>query len=75
MSHRIARIFALSAVSAAFAVTGLGAGTATADRDHPEDGVHHGRHHHHCKHLQGKKRRHCERHHHGRHGDDGANHT
>jgi len=72
MPHRIARIVALSAVSAALAVAGLGAGTATANRDHPEDGAHHGRHHHHCKGLKGKKRRNCEKLHHGAH--EGPNH-
>lgn len=71
MSHRIGRIFALSAASAALAIGGLGAGTATAKRDHPEDGAHHG-HHHHCKGLTGKKRRNCENHHHGAH--EGPNH-
>jgi hypothetical protein len=70
MSHRIGRILALSTVSAALAIGALGAGTAGAHRDHPEDGAHHG--HHHCKGLTGKKRRNCEKHHHGAH--EGANH-
>jgi hypothetical protein len=71
MSHRIGRIIALSTVSAALAIGGLGAGAASADRSHPEDGAHHGTHHH-CKGLKGKKRSNCEKHHHGTH--EGANH-
>lgn len=74
MSHRIGRIFALSTVSAALAVGGLGATTASAHRDHPEDGPHHSAHHHHCKGLKGKKRSNCEAHHHGHGADDGPNH-
>lgn len=71
MSHRIGRVFALAVVSAALAVGGLGASTASAHRGHPEDGPHHSGHHH-CKGLKGKKRQNCERHHHGEHG---PNHT
>ncbi len=72
MSHRIGRIFALSTVSAALAIGGLGASTASAHRDHPEDGPHHGGHHRHCKNLEGKAKRNCEARHHGEHG---PNHT
>lgn len=76
MSHRIARIFALTTVSAAFAIDGLGATAASADRDHPEDGPHHSGHH--CKNLKGKAKRNCQAHHHGGHhhsGNDGPNHS
>lgn len=72
MSHRIGRIVALSTVSAALAIGGLGVGTASAARSHPEDGPHHGAHHH-CTGLKGKKRDNCEKHHHGG-GHEGANH-
>ena len=58
MSHRIARIFALAALSAALAVPSLGAGSATAKRGH---GAHHGNQHHYCKGLKGKPRRECEK--------------
>jgi len=68
MLHRIARIFALAAVSAALAVAGLGAGTATAKRGH---GHHHGRHHHYCDGLKGKQRRECEALYHGAHHSPG----
>ena len=71
MSHRIGRIFALSTVGAALAIGGIGAGTASAKRGHPEDGAHRG-HHGHCKGLKGKKRRNCEKLRHGAH--EGANH-
>jgi len=67
MSHRIGRIFALSTVSAALAIGGLGATSASANRNHPEDTPHH-----HCKGMTGKKKRNCERHHRG--GHEGANH-
>ena len=67
MSQRIGRIFALSTVSAALALGGLGAGAASAARNHPEDGPHHSDHHR-CKGLTGKKRQNCEKHHHGEHG-------
>lgn len=70
MSHRISRIFAPLAVSAALTLGGLGAGAASADRGHPEDGAHHA--HHHCHGLKGKKHRNCEKHHHGHH--EGASH-
>jgi hypothetical protein len=66
MHHRIARIFALSTLSAALAIGGLGAGAASAQRSHPEDGPH-GGHHHHCQGLKGKQRSNCEKHHHGAH--------
>jgi hypothetical protein len=72
MSHRVGRIFTLSAVSAALAIGSLGAASANAGRDHPEDGPHHSGHHH-CKGLSGQKKRNCEKHHHG--GHEGANHT
>lgn len=65
MSHRIARIFALAAVSAALAVAGLGAGSATAKK--PGHG-HHGNHHHYCDGLKGKQRRECEKLVNGAHG-------
>ncbi len=68
MSHRIGRTVALATVSAALAIGGLGASTASANRSHPEDTPHH----HHCKGLKGKKRTNCEKHHHG--GHEGANH-
>jgi hypothetical protein len=71
MSHRIGRIVALSAVSAALAIGGPGATTAGAARSHPEDGARHGAHHH-CQGLKGKQRNNCEKHHHGSH--EGANH-
>jgi hypothetical protein len=71
MSHRIGRIVALSAVSTAVAIGGFGATGASADRNHPEDGPHHGAHHH-CKGLTGKKHRNCEAHHHHRHGAGGG---
>ncbi|HET9163643.1 MAG TPA: hypothetical protein VFN89_09420 [Solirubrobacterales bacterium] len=70
MSQRIGRIVALSTVSAAVAIGGFGATAASADRNHPEDGPHHG--HHHCKGLKGKKHRNCEAHHHHRHGGGGG---
>ena len=75
MLQRIGRIVALSTVSAALAIGGLGAGAASAHRDHPEDGPHHsGRHH--CKGTKAKKRNNCEKHHHHGHGaDDGPNHS
>jgi hypothetical protein len=73
MSQRIGRILALSMVSAAFTFGGLGATSASANRSHPEDGPHHG-HHHHCKGLKGKKRDNCEGHHHRHGGDNGPNH-
>lgn len=63
--QRIGRTIALSAVSAAFAIGGFGATAASAQRDHPEDGAHHG--HHHCKTMKGKKRG-CEHHHGGNSG-------
>ena len=68
MSRRIGRILALSAVSSALSIGGLGATTASANRDHPEDTPHH----RHCKGMTGKKKRNCERHHHD--GHQGANH-
>jgi hypothetical protein len=71
MSHRIGRAIALSTVSAALAIGGLGVASASADRGHPEDGPHHGRHHH-CKGLEGKKKRNCEAHHHHQGGNDGS---
>jgi hypothetical protein len=75
MLQRIGKIAALSTVSAAFAIGGLGAGAASAHRDHPEDGPHHSGHHH-CNGAQAKKRNNCEKHHHQGHGaDDGPNHT
>lgn len=74
MPNRIGRALALSTVSAAFAIGGLGAGTAGAHRDHPEDGPHRS-HHHHCKGLKGKKKRNCQQQHHRGHGnDDGPSH-
>ncbi len=69
MSNRILRIFALSGISAALAIGGLGAASAGADRGHPEDGPNHGKHH--CQGLKGKKKNNCEKHHGGHHG---ANH-
>ncbi|HEX6688590.1 MAG TPA: hypothetical protein VF085_08000 [Solirubrobacterales bacterium] len=63
MSHRIGRIIALSTVSAALAIGSFGVDAAGANRDHPEDGPHHGAHHR-CKGLTGKKKQRCEKHHH-----------
>lgn len=66
MPNRIIRVFALSIVSAALAIGGLGAASASADRSHPEDGAHH------CKGLKGKQKKNCEKNHHG--GHHGVNH-
>lgn len=70
MQNRIARVFSLSIASAAFAIGGLGAASASAGRSHPEDGPHHGAHH--CKGLTGKQKKNCEKNHHG--GRHGVNH-
>lgn len=70
MKNRIGRTLALSSVSAALAVGGLGAASAGTERNHPEDGPHAGAHHH-CKGLKGKKKNNCEKHHHGAHHSAG----
>lgn len=70
MSNRVLRTFALSGVSAALAIGGMGAASASADRSHPEDGPHHGGHH--CKGLKGKQKKNCQQNHHG--GHHGINH-
>ncbi len=60
MHNRLPKILALMGVSAALAIGGTGIAQASPDHSgHGND--------HHCKKLHGKKRKDCERKHHGRH--------